>query len=322
MLDHPPIFVVGVGRSGTSLVQSMLAAHSAVAFPPETAFVRRYVSNRFLSKYARRNGPAAVVKLLESDSYFQRTRLSAAELVEAVGKQGEVTDARLYEQLLRNYARSVVKQRVGDKDPRLIEYLPLLKRLFPGAWVVHVIRDPRDVLASKKVASWSKDRSVLRHVFANRVQLRMGLEQGPLLFKERYQEILYEDLLARPETVLRRVCEGLELQYEERMLEFSRAAASLVSQAEMSWKSETLGPLLTTNSGKWRERLSPWEVVMTERICRQAMMYGGYALSELHNELSGVSRLALSLSVSAVAVADPMYAALRRLQTSRFSIRW
>ena len=38
-----PIFIVGVGRSGTSLLQTMLASHSLIAFPPETGFVRRYV---------------------------------------------------------------------------------------------------------------------------------------------------------------------------------------------------------------------------------------------------------------------------------------
>jgi len=39
-MNFTPIFIVGVGRSGTSLVQSMLNAHSKIAFPPETHFVR------------------------------------------------------------------------------------------------------------------------------------------------------------------------------------------------------------------------------------------------------------------------------------------
>ena len=39
------IFIVGVGRSGTSLLQSMFASHPEVKFIPETAFIRRYVLN-------------------------------------------------------------------------------------------------------------------------------------------------------------------------------------------------------------------------------------------------------------------------------------
>ena len=79
------------------------------------------------------------------------------------------------------FAEARGKPRVGDKDPRCIEFLPLLARHWPAAHVVHVIRDPRAVLASKKKAAWSRHRSVVTHVFANRVQLRAGRCDGQRL---------------------------------------------------------------------------------------------------------------------------------------------
>lgn len=315
-MGEGPIFVVGVGRSGTSLVQSMLASHSQLAFPPETNFIRRYLATGRIARLANQRGLQAVVALLESDQAFRRVGLSAAELVDAVSRAGEVTDFTLYRHLLRTYAESRGKPRIADKDPRSVEYLGLLARLFPDAWVVHVIRDPRDVIASKKVAAWSSGRSPLQHIFANRVQLRMGRRDGRRLFGARYQEVLYERLLADPENVLQTVCSRLGVQYEPNMLEFGRAASDLVSQSELSWKRETLGPLLADNPGKWRQALSAWETAATERACEEAMSVGRYSPSDATVSLQLMPRIAMTIFVAAVKLADPIYATLRRASSS------
>ena len=112
------------------------------------------------------------------------------------------------------------------------------------------------MLASKKKAAWSRHRSVLAHVFANRVQLRAGRRDGPRLFGSRYHEVVYEELLANPRAVLHDLAGRLGLDYEEGMLAFGGAAEALVSADELAWKRETLGPLLAANAGKWRRDLS------------------------------------------------------------------
>ena len=45
--NFEPIFIVGVGRSGTSLLQAMLNAHSKITFTPETHFIKSYLSKKF-----------------------------------------------------------------------------------------------------------------------------------------------------------------------------------------------------------------------------------------------------------------------------------
>jgi len=271
-MSFAPVFVVGVGRSGTSLVQSMLAAHSQLAFPPETQFVRRYVGRRRLARRHARGGVAAVRAVLAADHRVRRLQLDLREVLARYDRGAPFSEADLYETLLTSYAAARGKPRVGDKDPRCVELLPLLARHWPSAHVVHVIRDPRDVLASKKKAAWSRHRSSVTHVFVNRVQLHAGRRAGPLLFGPRYQEVVYEALLADPETVLRRLTERIDVPYEEEMLRFGGAARSLVSDEELAWKRETLGPLLATNSGKWRRELPDWEAALAERVCREGVM--------------------------------------------------
>lgn len=308
------LFVVGVGRSGSSLLQSMLSAHPAVCFPPETGFIRRFVAGDCLGRVHRARGAAGVADAVARDGKIERLHLDRGEvqrLVEALEKP--VSSAAVYGALLAQYAEAQGDAAwIGDKDPRLVEYLPLLKRLFPGAWVLHIYRDPRDVLVSKKKAEWSRGRSSLRHIFANRVQLKMGRRHGPRLFGERYREVAYEALIRDPEGTLNGICIWMGLDFVPAMLEFQTSSRELVSQDEMQWKKETLGPLLSANTGKWRTELAPWEVDLTQMVCREACGVLGYTREAVSGRFGGLSRLWLLPVAGAMVAADPLYRWYRR----------
>ena len=300
------IFIVGVGRSGTSLLQSMLNAHPGICFVPETAFVRRYLATGSLDRTFRAGGAEAVVSVLEADSRLARLGVQRAALRELVLGQGSAFAARrLFLDLLDAYcARREAGRFVGDKDPRSVEVMKAMKKRFPGAFVLHTIRDPRGVLASKKKAAWSRGRPALSHLFAHRVQEKMGREWGPRLFGARYVEVKYEALLRDPETVLAGICQRLGLAFDPQMLQFAASSRELVAQDEMDWKRETLGPLLAGNSGKWRTELTPWEVALAEAVCAEAMRRGGYPSSAAG---ASFERTAAAVLGAGMALADPLY---------------
>jgi hypothetical protein len=289
----------------------MLAAHPRVAIPPETAFLRRYVLRGSLERIGRRHGKRALVEHLEADDRFLRLGMSAQRVVRAAAEKGVLDGPTIYRAMLDEYALKHGKNIVGDKDPRLIEHLEPLSRIFPNARIVHVFRDPRDVLLSKKRAAWSRNRPVLRHVFANRVQFKLGRRTGPRFFGDRYVELQYERLLGDPRSVLSDLCGRLGLSFEPAMLDFGDAARELVSPEEVAWKSETLGPLLTDNSGKWREGLDPGELCLSERACAQAMRAGDYGRSTARRDLRFGARLAVGLELLTIAAADPVYRVIR-----------
>lgn len=252
-----PLFVCGVGRSGTSLLQSMLNAHSALAFPPETHFFRRYAIGR----------GAAQWRVSSSDERRARLALDlelarAGVDVEALAQLPDPGHA--FRALLCAVAAAEGKQRVGDKDPRNIDALPALAREFPAAHLVHIVRDPRDVLTSRMQAAWSAHRPWWVHPLIYAEQLRRGCAEGRACFGERYLEVHYEALIAAPERELRRICDHADLAFEPAMLDFAASARRLVDPREHSWKKETLGPLLTANAGKWAQALSPFQVAYCE----------------------------------------------------------
>ena len=282
----PIIFICGVGRSGTSLLQSMLGSHSKVTFLPETAFIRRFIATHALQKAYERGGINLVFELLQEDYRVGQIGIDLKRIFAPFWRSREkFSEVAVYNRILAACFRDTQSKYVGDKDPRLIEYLPLLNRNWPNAHVIHLVRDPRDVLVKKKRAIWSSGRPSLQHVFANRVQLRLGKKTGKMLFGNRYQEVFYERLIADPKIVLNSICERLEISFEPNMLDFSRTAASLVNSFEMPWKLETLGPLLSENCEKWKEELSSFEIVMSEVACKETMKLGTYISSGRFKDL-------------------------------------
>jgi hypothetical protein len=89
-------------------------------------------------------------------------------------------------------------------------------------------------------------------------------------------EVRYEDLVTRPEETLRAVAEHVGVGYTDAMLAFQEPAEALVGEKERDWKEETTGPLLQDNTEKWRGRLSPWQIRLTEQVCAPAFDWFGY----------------------------------------------
>jgi len=296
----------------------MMAAHSKISYLPETSFFRRYVSTNSLGRLYKKNGKRSVVDTLNADPHFLRLGLDANRIVDASMNTGDTLDLAIYMRILRSFVREETYF-VGDKDPRMIEYLPLLAASFSRCVVVNIVRDPRDVIMSKKKADWSAGRHVWAYVFANRVQMKSAVWYGERRFGRRYLEIVYEDLIAKPEGTLRRICAAVGLDFEYSMLAFGNAAEKLVADNEIAWKRETLGPLLASNKNKWREGLPRREVRLTELCCKDAFKTGNYTSETRTLDLGLSDRLGGFTGYCIVVAATYPYLLLRFF---RLSHRW
>jgi len=273
-----PVLVCGVGRSGTSLLHSMLNAHPALAFPPETHFFRRYVVPQRTRARLERGTVEALAETLSSDQDFLRAGVTPADALEGE-HDGALDLVRVFKRVLGSNAARQGKHRVGDKDPRNIDHLATLAVAFPYGLLLHVIRDPREVLLSRTRAAWANGRPWWQHALLVEDQLRCGRALGPRLFGARYMEVHYEALVVQPEATLRAVARHIGVDFSTDMLEFRASAASLVDSRERSWKQETLGPLLAGNTEKWRGGLSSAQIQFVERVSREAFDRAGYRRS-------------------------------------------
>lgn len=255
------VLIVGVGRSGTSLLQSMLNAHSKVCFLPETQFLRNYV---FKKKFTRLDQKSRdeLLRNLRLDKKIGRLKLKPEVIVDEYSSIGII-----YEKILARFAETKGKTIVGDKDPRILDYLLEIRKLNFSPKIIHLIRDPRSVVASRLKANWSKKWPFFMHVLLYNAQLEWGRTNGRSLFGKNYHELYYEDLIKSPKQELEIICNFINVDYEPSMLSFQESAKQLVNEEEYQWKKETTGPLLSGNNTKWRNELNADQIYLTEKLC-------------------------------------------------------
>lgn len=263
MTSQKLIFIVGVGRSGTSLLQSMMGAHPEIGFLPETQFLRKYCFNEEKRRQVEKAGRENFIEILNNDDAFSRLKIEPENCI----TEDTFTTIKVYRRILKLYLNRIDKTIPGDKDPRNLDFIDKIYSYFPDAYILHIIRDPRDVVLSRTKANWSKQWPFFMHASMYNAQLKRGRKHTSELFKEHYHEVYYEELIENPENELKSICKWIGLDYSSNMLNYQDTAKNLVSTSEMQWKKETLGPLLKKNKNKWKHSFMPYEVQLIEKIC-------------------------------------------------------
>jgi uncharacterized membrane protein YkvA (DUF1232 family) len=254
---HPsqtaPIVIGGCGSSGTTLVRHILNRHPAIFCGPEsTLFLTRITSPEDLADRFGFSRPEV--------SLWRRASRSRVEFIE-----------RFQRACL---ARSG-KQLWADKTPENLRCFPEIRRRFPQAKFVHVIRDGRDVACSLRQARWMSlekitggaDRSspealeaCIRY-WAERVRFGRSLAGDP-----RYYEVRYEDLLERPEETLKGLVAFLGVPWDARLL-----------AAEDGASERAAAPLSRASMGRWRKDLSAEEAKIVQTHAGDLLTELGYA---------------------------------------------
>lgn len=180
----------------------MLDSHDAVAVPPESLFIPDYLRSTRPVEVLRRS--------LVREFELREWGLSVSESDLADCGDGAALIARIHER----YAASKGKQGWGQKTPRLVRHGPLLRRHFPTARFIHLVRDPRAVAHSLARSNVHRSNALYAARRWNN-DVRAGLALDPVL------TVQYESLVSQPEAELERVCEFLGLEYSASMLSYS-----------------------------------------------------------------------------------------------------
>ena len=198
-----PIFVVGMPRSGTTLVEQILAAHPAVHGAGELTY-------------------------LDTLAESLQARLGGGEFYPECARRIDVDSARSladwYLQRLRSRAPGA--SRVTDKLPGNFMHVGLIATLMPRARVVLVRRDPMDVCLSIFFTAFSTGQQYaydLREIGAYFREFSRLCDHWRRLLPEQVREIHYEQLVKAPESVVRGLLEDCGLAWDDRCLRFHEA---------------------------------------------------------------------------------------------------
>jgi hypothetical protein len=268
----PPLIILGVGRSGTTLLRVMLDRNSELAIPYETFFV---------PQLAHRHGGRPDLDEFVDDLGRLRTLYDWGIRPEDVRPrlQEGMTTSEAIAAIFETYAERQGKPRWGDKTPLYMQQLPLLERLFPDALWVHLVRDGRDAALSFlelpegfSGKTWAQPRTVAQFAARWRTEIlaarRLGRHAG-----SRYLELRYEDLVAEPERELRRICEHGSLPWEGDMLDHTR-----VSDAANMPEHRNLAQPPTPGLRDWRSQMSRDDALGFEQVAGDVLRSAGYEL--------------------------------------------
>ena len=289
MADPAPVpFVVGLGRSGNTLLRLMLDAHPDLAIPPETDFIPEVAARCGGADEPRAEFVAAVT----GHWRFTDLRIDSAELERRVARIEPFDTGAGLRALYSLYAEKFGKARFGDKSPFYLDHMPLIERLLPEARFVHVIRDGRDVAVSIKPLWFGPDsiRTAARW-------WRDGIERARTAGAglRHYLELRFEDLVVDTEPSLRRVCDFVALPWDPAMLAYHERAADRIAEVRREGRGDrgeliatveqrraihamTRDPPRADRIGRWRDELRRWQRWYFELVAGDLLRELGYPL--------------------------------------------
>jgi Sulfotransferase family len=274
-LDVAPfLFIVGRGRSGTTLLRAMFDAHASMAVPPESHFLVRMGKTR--RRYERDGGFAAerFAHDLAGQYGFRRWEIDEPTVVGRLVEVGVTRFPDAIRQVFALYAERQGKTRYAEKTPINVMHIPTLATTFPEAHFIHLIRDGRDVALSYLDADFGTETLAESAIYWRRF-VRKGRRDGTRL-GDRYREIRYEDLLREPEAALRSLCEFVDLPYDPAMLDYHRRAGELLRSTPRSEHHQRLHLPPTVGLRDWRTQMDPGDVELFEAIAGEALVEVGY----------------------------------------------
>ncbi|MEM1248294.1 MAG: sulfotransferase [Acidobacteriota bacterium] len=259
------LFLVGVPRSGTTLLQSLLAAHSEITSFTESHLLSRHFSLLpIVGRPVLRSDLGARVRGFLRENGLEVEQAEAwAESFDRLGGLGRElrTEAALREvvALFDRLCRERGSRTWLEKTPRHLRFVPATEdALDPDlrrtVETIHLVRRPLETVASLHLAArdWPEPYSLEECVARWDEDVAFTLEQ---LDRPRQHLVLYEELCERPEATLRSLLDALGLAWQSALLEEFASQAKGLVLAEESWKDDVARPLEA--SSRSVEKLSP-----------------------------------------------------------------
>lgn len=233
-----PVFVIGLPRSGTTLIERMLASHPLVAGIGEQRLARE-------SLLLAQAGGQPNMGSIPCDAIT----CSAAWHLREIERRASLLSAR------------VAPERIVDKLPDNYLLAGWIALTFPRATVIHCLRDPRDVALSCWLGRfaeipWS---SHIEHIVARIEQHRRLMQHWRNVLPRPVHEISYENLVAHPDQVMRGILQTMDLPWNDSVLDFANAAGSVKSASQLQVRQ----PLNTRGIGRWKNYADVLAPVMT-----------------------------------------------------------
>jgi hypothetical protein len=317
VVSDAPVFIGGLDRSGKTTMAAFLSSHPRIAIPPVGSNMETY----FLDRFGDLQHPDNLQRCLANMLRYSHVRALGTDPDELRARfaQGPHTYEHLFSLFLRQYAEHLGKPRWGAQSGLIEAYADRLFRAFPGAKVVHMVRDPRDRYEASRTL-WPDGRGEAGGATA-RWRYSTGLaERNRRRHPSGYLVVRFEDLVWDPERALREVCAFLGESFTPSMLGMDGAPDRRTRLRE---RAERVGGdrlLSDAYIGRYRGRLPSTDLAFLQLHAGRRMAAFGYRIDPVDLSPADRARFVLRCwpSQAARMLAWRGIAELRRRMPSRF----
>jgi len=252
-----PIFIGGAGSSGTTLLSVILNRHPDIACGPEMSFFNKrkiYTADYSLVK---RNFKKWLKKGLNTEGYWlypgfflnrEYYGFSDDKIDIFLKESSNIKD--FMESFVEDFLKRSGKVRFAEKTPSNSYCFRELQSLFPDAKIIHLIRDGRDTYCSFK-------KKVSHPFIASSGWLYNVSAAITAREQTNYHEERYEKFVSNPEQTLKRICDHIEVEYSDTLLQETEDEKNEVSRrGHEKWKNNPRGNISISSIGRYRREMT------------------------------------------------------------------
>ena len=291
MSQHPtPVFVLGSGRSGTTITATLLSHLPRVQISKETGYISQNIP---LLKDI--DIPASLTRLI--DVVNQWLKVSQPEYLASLDgfrqfcSRYDIHGSRAF----IHYVWQLNSPKpwhelsfIGDNTPLYLMAIPAIQEMMPDARFIHMVRDPRDVVTSTLKMRFGADDPVLAALEWH-IALGCWLLAERIVAADRRIECRYEDLCTAPEESMTRLATFLNHTQQEAIAALAEHASGGRHQntgfetvATVSHHKRLVEPLAPSRVGRYKSELSATQIQSIEAIAQYGMLAYGYEPTGWH----------------------------------------
>ncbi len=275
------LFITGVFRTGTTLLTQMLRQSNEISLTYDALNFMRFGWQR----YGKDGLTLDAAKQLGKDFY---QRLNDREIVqgfdlEKYTKEVEALEniryADVYDIIMRMY---VGNEHWGEKTVLEWRNASSVINMFDDMYVLHVVRDPRDVLVSWKKYTNAPGVDYL-DVIGNNFDSMQHAQVNQKKYPQKYYVVRYEDLIAHPEEEMKKICAHIGMTYTKEMLDVDRFKKKIEEQGAWTTNSsftQSMQGISNESIERWKEHMSREELYLCEHILGESMEQYTYKRSD------------------------------------------
>lgn len=286
------IFVVGSGRSGTTMMGRILGNHSHVFTFNEIHFLGWLSSKEKMHQHLSKQQAVALLSELfaiQEDGIFLKKdpKNFYTKADNCLQEKENLQEVEVYKLFLATITAENNGQVACEQTPKNIFYINELLKAFPDAKFIHIVRDSRDVLLSQK-NKWKR-----RFLGASKIPLKEAIRSymnyhpitsakfwksavehgGKMENHPRVLQVKFENVLMHSEKEIKTICEFLGLEFEEKMLAVPNIGSSTEEDKEAELKIDQ------SKISKWKKGgLNNAEIFLAQLISKKIMTTYQYPL--------------------------------------------